>query len=81
VEPDASALRFGIEEQHDMASKNETGESDRGKRASFDRRTGEVSGSGAGAGGSPDATEDYDSDLHSEFAGRKAKGGDPPAGS
>ena len=77
MEPDASALRFGIEEQHDMASKNETGESDRGKRASFDRRSGEVSGSGAGAGGSPDAMEDYDSDLHSEYAGRK-EGENPP---
>jgi hypothetical protein len=41
-------------------------ETDRGKRAGFDRRTGEVSGSGAGVGDSPDSTEDYDSDLHSE---------------
>lgn len=40
--------------------------SDRGKPASFDRRTGEVSGSGAGAGNNPDANEDYDSDLHEE---------------
>jgi len=39
---------------------------DRGKPASFDRRTGEVSGSGAGAGNNPDAREDYDSDLHEE---------------
>jgi hypothetical protein len=39
---------------------------DRGKRASFDRRTGEVSGSGAGAGNNPDAREEYDSDLHEE---------------
>ena len=36
---------------------------DRGKPASFDRRTGEVSGSGAGTGNNPDAGEDYDSDL------------------
>jgi hypothetical protein len=39
-------------------------DNDRGKRASFDRRTGEVSGSGAGAGNAPDDNEDYDSDLH-----------------
>lgn len=39
---------------------------DRGKPASFDRRTGEVSGSGAGAGNNPGASEDYDSDLHEE---------------
>lgn len=41
-------------------------ESDRGKPASFDRRTGEVSGSGAGAGGNDDAREDYDTDLHGQ---------------
>ena len=35
---------------------------DRGRKASFDRRTGEVSGSGAGIG-NPAAGEDYDSDL------------------
>ena len=36
-------------------------DSDRGKRASFDRRTGEVSGSGAGIA-NPAADEDYDDD-------------------
>lgn len=40
------------------------GPRDRGTRASFDRRTGEVAGSGAGAGNNPDSSEDYDSDLH-----------------
>ena len=35
---------------------------DRGQRAGFDRRTGEVHGSGAGAGGSGDPGEDYDRD-------------------
>ena len=35
--------------------------SDRGKRADFDRRTGEVSGSGSGIG-NPGADEDYDDD-------------------
>lgn len=36
-------------------------ESDRGRRAGFDRRTGEVSGSGAGIA-NPGAAEDYDDD-------------------
>ena len=36
--------------------------SDRGRKAGFDRRTGEVSGSGAGIG-NPAAAEDHDSDL------------------
>ena len=36
--------------------------SDRGRKASFDRRTGAVSGSGAGIG-NPSAAEEYDSDL------------------
>ena len=34
-------------------------EAERGKRATFNRKTGEVSGSGSGIG-KPDATEDYD---------------------
>lgn len=38
------------------------GKTDRGKRASFDRKTGEVSGSGAGIG-NPASTEDYDDDI------------------
>jgi hypothetical protein len=38
------------------------GATDRGRKASFDRRTGEVSGSGAGIG-NPAAAEDYDGDL------------------
>lgn len=49
-----------------MAAKDRKGESDRGQSASFDPRTGEVSGSGAGAGGNPDAAEDYDGDLHGQ---------------
>jgi hypothetical protein len=36
--------------------------SDRGRRADFNRKTGEVSGSGAGIA-NPDAAEDYDDDL------------------
>ena len=35
---------------------------ERGKRASFDRRSGAVHGSGSGAGGEGNPNEDYDSD-------------------
>ena len=56
-----------------MASEKSRSDSDRGRKASFDRRTGEVSGSGAGAGGNPDSSEDYDSDLHSGAAGIKGR--------
>ena len=38
------------------------GGSERGKRASFDPRTGEVHGSGSGAGGEGNPEEDYDKD-------------------
>ena len=48
---------------------------ERGKRASFDRTTGEVHGSGAGAGGGNPA-EDYDSDPNSG-AGAEPAGGPP----
>jgi hypothetical protein len=37
-------------------------EKERGKPASFDRKTGEVHGSGSGAGGGGNADEDYDQD-------------------
>jgi hypothetical protein len=37
-------------------------ESERGKPATFDRRTGEVHGSGSGAGGGGNPDEDYDQD-------------------
>ena len=50
---------------------------DRGKRASFDRRTGEVSGSGAGAGNSPDAREEYDSDGSIGAKGESSAGETP----
>ena len=36
--------------------------SERGRPASFDRRTGEVHGSGSGAGGEGNPNEDYDQD-------------------
>jgi hypothetical protein len=47
---------------------------DRGKKASFDRRTGEVSGSGAGIG-NPAADEDYDSDLTTGSGSPRKPGG------
>ena len=47
---------------------------DRGRRASFDRRTGEVSGSGAGIG-NPAGREDYDDDVGTgSGSGRKTGG-------
>ncbi len=47
------------------------GKTDRGKPASFDRRTGEVSGSGAGIGNPDDTSEDYDSNLKIEMPSEK----------
>jgi len=52
---------------------------ERGKRASFDRRTGEVHGSGSGAGGGGNPGEDYDSDS-AAGAGAEPAGGPRPAG-
>lgn len=49
-------------------------ESDRGKRATFDRKTGEVAGSGAGAGNPEGSSEDYDSDLSSGSGGGRRDG-------
>ncbi len=57
-----------------IAKANE-GDSDRGERATFDRRTGEVSGSGSGIG-NPGSGEDYDSDL-SVGSGSARKTGGP----
>ncbi len=45
-----------------MPEEKDRDDKERGQRASFDRRTGEVRGSGAGAGGSGDPGEDYDRD-------------------
>jgi hypothetical protein len=53
--------------------------SDRGKRASFDPKTGEVSGSGAGAGDSRVGDEDYDGDLGAGSGGDH-RGGEPGNG-
>ena len=46
---------------------------ERGKRASFDPKSGEVRGSGSGAGGGGNPDEDYDGDP-------MAGAGDEPAG-
>jgi hypothetical protein len=58
--------------------------SERGKRASFDRRTGEVHGGGSGAGGEGNPNEDYDADpmagagAEPDGAPRPADRGRPP---
>jgi hypothetical protein len=49
-------------------------ENERGRRATFDPKTGEVHGSGSGAGGSGNPDEDYDSDPMAG-AGAKPAGG------
>lgn len=51
------------------------GKIDRGQRATFDRKTGAVSGSGAGIG-NPAASEDYDDDI-SVGSGSDRRDGDP----
>jgi hypothetical protein len=77
VELAARALRLRREEEQEMEKGNKG--SDRGKPAGFDPRSGEVSGSGAGAGGNPDAAEDYDSDLNDEAARRDSRSKPPSA--
>lgn len=47
---------------------------DRGRRATFDRKTGEVSGSGAGIG-NPASTEDYDDDISVGSGSNRRTGG------
>jgi hypothetical protein len=54
-------------------------QSERGRRASFDRKTGEVHGSGSGAGGAGNPAEDYDGDSAAGSAAEPA-GGPRPAG-
>lgn len=53
---------------------------ERGQPASVDRRTGEVHGSGSGAGGSGTPGEDYDSQPYQGGGGRKPIGGPKPIG-
>ena len=45
-----------------MTSTGPDSDGERGKRASFDRSTGEARGSGSGAGGNGNPDEDYDDD-------------------
>ena len=66
-----------------MSGESETGESragasERGRRASFDRKSGEVHGSGSGAGGEGNPDEDYDMDPVAG-AGAEPAGGPRPA--
>ena len=48
--------------------------SERGKRASFDPKTGEVRGSGSGAGGEGNPREDYDKDPMAGSGAEPLKG-------
>lgn len=50
------------------------GESERGKRASFDPQTGEVHGSGSGAGGEGNRDEDYAKDPMAGAGAEPLKG-------
>lgn len=56
-----------------MASEARGG-ADRGKRATFDRKTGEVSGSGSGAGNPAVGDEDYDDNLSTGSGADREKG-------
>ena len=49
-------------------------DSERGKRASFDRQSGEVHGSGSGAGGEGNPNEDYDKDPMAGAGAEPMKG-------
>ena len=51
-----------LSDDFDSGGESLGGESERGKRASFDRKTGEVHGSGSGAGGGGNPSEDHDQD-------------------
>jgi hypothetical protein len=80
--------RFGarsgaeLEEESQVAadkqkSPGEPTQDERGKRASFDPKSGEVHGSGSGAGGGGNPNEDYDSDPMAG-AGAEPQGGPRP---
>lgn len=62
-----------------MAQRDDQRESERGKRAGFDRRSGEVHGAGSGAGGGGNRHEDYDDDPMAG-AGATPVGGPRPVG-
>ena len=53
------------------------GDSERGKRATFDPESGEVHGSGSGAGGEGNRDEDYDKDPMAGAGAEPLKGPRP----
>ena len=55
------------------------GDSERGRRASFDPESGEVHGSGSGAGGEGNRDEDYDKDPMAGAGAEPLKGPRPIA--
>ena len=57
-----------------MTRKPATPSNERGKKATFDRKTGAVSGSGAGIG-NPGSSEDYASDLGTGSGSDRKTGG------
>jgi hypothetical protein len=58
-----------------MLRKTSNRPTERGEKAGFDRRTGEVSGSGVGIG-NPESNEDYADDL-AVGSGSERKAGEP----
>lgn len=62
-----------------MALRGDEQASERGKRASFDPKSGEVHGAGSGAGGGGNPDEDYDDDPMAG-GGAKPAGGPRPVG-
>jgi hypothetical protein len=62
----------------DRGRQSDSDESERGKRASFDRVSGEVHGSGSGTGANAGADEDYDDDVIAG-GGEDQVGGPRPA--
>ena len=60
-------------------SESAAGDSERGKRATFDRKTGEVHGSGSGAGGEGNPNEDHDQDPMAGAGSEPLKGPRPAA--
>ena len=64
-----------LSNDYQAGGESPTGEgSERGKRASFDPRTGEVHGSGSGAGGEGNPNEDYDKDPMAGAGAEPLKG-------
>jgi hypothetical protein len=69
-----------LEKEQGMSSEYGRGASEpaeRGKRASFDRQSGAVHGSGSGAGGGGNPGEDYDQDAAAGAGAEPASGPRP----